>query len=483
MPTAPAERRRAWAAPVLAAPVVVLALLLGACAGPERPASPADAGTPVGQDATTAPGDDGASDQSVGGTGDDRPVVEGLPVPPDLDEAFTTLLDQRAAALVERDGEAFVATLDQADPGFLVAQEGYFDNLAQLPVGLLSYAVDPSSLVRDDRSYSVVVEVTLQLEGFDALPSRTLDRYRFDQVGRRSGTPRYLLSSVTDTAWEEANDIQAQPWEARPVQVRRAPGVLGIFDDVSVAAARPLLRAVQRSVDDVAARVPYPWDRSVVVYALSDTRFIRSLDDLPGDEPDALDGIAFTVPAGPGDPRTVATRIVLNPRLLARSDAARDRLLRHELTHVALAERDDHAPVWLSEGLAEWVSVQALPPDERRLDAEALEAARRGVEEMPRDATFNDDDAALHYAVAWWVCEYLAATYGESAPWSVLDAFAAPATPEGPTVQALLRMSPTKLARRGTALLVDSYAPPRERDRDRDRPPRGAATPGSGPRG
>lgn len=461
MPTVPADPRRP--ASLLSA-LVALVLLAGACAGggpgadDERPGGGARSGSAQ----ASGPG----PELATGDAGATPPVVEGLPVPPDLDAAFTELLDRRARALLERDRDDFLAGLEQDDPGFLLAQAGYFDNLAQLPLATLSYDVDPSSLVRRGRSYSVIVEITMQLDGFDALPSSTLDRFRFDQADRRGGGEvRYRLASVTDGAWEEANDIQSQPWEQRPIQVRRLGDVLVVLDEATVGAAEPLLLALERSVADVAARVPYPWDRAVVVYALSDTAFIRSLDDLPGDDPDALDGIAFTVPAGPGDPRTAATRIVLNPRVLTRSETVRDRLLRHELTHVAVGERDDHAPAWLSEGLAEWVSAQALPPAERRIGTEALREARDGVEEMPDDAAFNDGDAALDYAVSWWTCEYLAATYGDTAPWSVLDAFSVPGTPEAPTIQTLLQISPAKLARRATALLVETFAP-REPPRD-----------------
>lgn len=400
------------------------------------------------------------------------PLVEGMPVPRDLNVAFTELLDRRAAAIVERDRGAFSATLDQQDDGFLIAQQGYFDNLVQLPLAAFSYAVDPSSLVRRGRSYSVVVEITMQLDGFDTLPSRTLDRFRFAEQGR-GDKRRYLLSSVTDGSWEDTHAIQSQPWEARPIQVRRRGGVLAVFDDSSVAAARPLMRDLERSVADVASRVPYPWAGTVVVYALSDTSFIGSLDGLPGDDPDALDGIAFTVPAGSGDPNIVATRIALNPRILLSPGLDRQRLLRHELTHVAVGQRDDHAPVWLSEGLAEWVSVQVLPERQRQVDDEALLAARLGARPMPDDASFNDDDAALHYAVSWWVSQYLATTYGESAPWAVLDAFAAPDAAEEPTIRALLQIGVDKLAKRATALLVKTYAP-------EPSPPRGGGRDGGG---
>ncbi|MGA8845476.1 MAG: hypothetical protein WB471_02555, partial [Nocardioides sp.] len=378
-------------------------------------------------------------------------------VPPDLYAAFSGLLDTRARALVERDRDAYVSVLDRRDVGFVRAQEGYFDNLAQLPLATLDYAVDRSSLVRGRASYSVVVEITMQIDGFDAVPSWTLDRFRFEEVGTRN-RQRYRLASVTDRAWEEQHDVRPQPWEVQPVQVRRSSRVLAIFDDSTVGDARSLLRSMEASISDVASRVPYEWDASVLVYALSDSSFVESLDDLPGDDPQALDAIAFTVPAGPDGAQVAATRIVLNPRIVAQSGQARERLLRHELTHVALGEHDDNAPVWLAEGLAEWVSVQVLPEGQRRIGAEALRASRRGIDSMPDDETFNDANATLNYATAWWVCEYLATAFGETAPWVVLDAFATPGVPESPTIQALLQISVDKLARRGNALLVRSYA-------------------------
>lgn len=450
MPTGRADRSRLLSSGAARAALglAVLALVLTSCAGESSPVV-----TPGGM--TPGPSQVG----TTGGTDPAPPVVEGLPVPPDLEAAFNALLDTRAQAVLDGDRAAFLSVLDRGDAGFLVAQEGYFDNLAQLPLARFDYTVDRASLVRGQQSYSVVVEIATQLDGFDAVATRTLDRFRFDRVGQ-GGRERYRLASVTDRAWEETHGIVAQPWESRPVQVRRGAGVLVIFDDASVAAARPLLRDLEAAVSDVASRVPYAWDGTVVLYALSDSTFISSLDDLPGDEPEDLDAIAFTVPAGPGDPQPAATRIALNPRILDRSDAARERLLRHELTHVALGERDDNAPVWLAEGLAEWVSVQVLPDRKRRIGADALAAARRGVDVMPDDDSFNDTDAAVHYATAWWACEYLATAFGATAPWTILDAFADPGTPVSPTIQSLVQLNVDKLAKRGVALLVRSYAPP-----------------------
>jgi len=160
-----------------------------------------------------------------------------------------------------------------------------------------------------------------------------------------------------------------------------------------------------------------------------------------------------------GRDEVAATRIVVNPRVLTSERRSRDRLVRHELTHVAVGERDDAAPLWLGEGLAEWVSAQALSPAERQVPQEALRSVERGVRAMPGNDEFNDDDYEVHYALAWWTCEYLAATYGTQAPWSLLDALADPATDVRQVVTGLLQLSVDQLARRGAKLMITTYDP------------------------
>ena len=111
--------------------------------------------------------------------------------------------------------------------------------------------------------------------------------------------------------------------------------------------------------------------------------------------------------------------------MLDEAGRARDRLVRHELTHVAIGAGDDRAPVWLSEGLAEYVSVQPLPPERRTISEAAIEAARAGVTEMPADDSFNDAGtpgrASANYGIAWFACEYLASSYGEVTLWQLLS--------------------------------------------------------------
>ncbi len=380
---------------------------------------------------------------------------EGIPIPPDLDAAFTATLDQRASSLLSGDRAGFLTGIKRSDRGFATAQRGYYDNLAQLPLQELSYDLDRSSMVRAGDQYWVVVEVTLQLEDFDPSPVRTRDRFRFAPADDE----RYVVSSVTDTKWEKAHDIQPQPWDMVPIEAQVRPGVLGIFDESSLSAAGPIMDSVEQGIDDVSATVPYGWSRSVVVYALSDIEFLATLDDLPGGDPEHVDGVAFPVMAGNRGGTVVATRFALHPSMLDQPGTERDRLVRHELAHVAIGERDDRAPAWLSEGIAEWVSVQPLAPELRRLPEEALGAAEAGVRRLPADGTFNNGESAAHYGLSWWACEYIVASFGEDTLWQLLEEFDMPHADTDAVLGSQIGLTGRKVARRAATMMINEYDP------------------------
>ncbi|MBZ5738717.1 hypothetical protein [Nocardioides mangrovi] len=366
----------------------------------------------------------------------------------DIARTIGTALDARADAVRHADNAAF---LRQVGGGrvFRDQQQTWYDDLTQLPIAVLRYRVDPASLVRDGDAYWVTVRQALQLDGYDAAPVVTEDRYRF--AAAPHDPDRMRLVSVTDAEWEAEHDVRPQPWDTGAIQVRQAAGVLGIFDADSIDAAPALLTSVEEGISAVAARVPYDWSRTVVVYALSDETFLDSLEDLPGDDPGDLDAVAFPV----GE----STRFVLNPAMLDRPGPDRDRLVRHELTHVAVGGHDDTAPVWLSEGLAEWVSVAPVAPQDRRIPDEALAAAEAGVSDLPDDETFNDEDSEAHYGLAWFAVQYLADTYGEDAPWQLLDAVSAPGADVDTVLDEQFGTSTHELAVQAGRLIVSLYDP------------------------
>jgi len=381
----------------------------------------------------------------VGCTGDDDPGETSAEAPADISGAIRDALDARAAAVRRGDPDAFTRSLG-GRRAFREQQQTWYANLTQLPLAHFRYRYDPRSLVRDGDGYWVTVDEVMQLDGYDAAPVVSPDRFRFVA---RPGSGRMRLTSVTDEEWESAHRLHPQPWDLGPVEVRAGAGVLGIFDAESARGAGSLLASVEAGISDVSAWVPYDWSRTVVVYALTDPAFLNSLEDVPGDDPGDLDAVSF--PAGDG------TRFVLNPRVVTDHGPGRDRLVRHELTHVAVGSHDDLAPVWLSEGLAEWVSVRPLAPEDRRLPDAALKAAESGAADLPDDDSFNDEDSQAHYGLAWWAVEYVADSYGDEAPWLLLDALGAPGADADAVLRDQFATSTRDLAQQADRMILATY--------------------------
>lgn len=94
--------------------------------------------------------------------------------------------------------------------------------------------------------------------------------------------------------------------------------------------------------------------------------------------------------------------------------------LRHEVAHLFIHQLErrggQRVPLWLNEGLAEWLSGRRLSPDERN----RLRVAARGGTLIPFDTLVSrmpphDDDVALAYLQALGFVEFLVSRSGEGA--------------------------------------------------------------------
>lgn len=206
------------------------------------------------------------------------------------------------------------------------------------------------------------------------------------------------------------------PWDLTTVRVLRDTHTLLVYDAGDASRGSDLLAAVSRGADDVGSVVPRDWDGTSVVYAFRDPRVLASYARVPGGSLAHLGALSYPLPHGAG------SRIALLPGALDADDSGLGRVVRHELTHVAIGTSDDHVPVWLAEGLAEYVSASPVPIAQRRIPTVAVTEAQYGFEALPEARSFNDADQDLHYAEAWMACDYLASTQGEQVLWTLLDA-------------------------------------------------------------
>jgi hypothetical protein len=212
------------------------------------------------------------------------------------------------------------------------------------------------------------------------------------------------------------------PWDLVRIHVRSSGTTLQLYDDDTWPRADDVDRTLRRGIDSVRRGLPWSWNGHVVVYVFSKKAVLDSYEGVPGGNIRHLGAMTFPIYGDLGQPAVAGIRFTLLPSSLAAGHPFLDRITRHELTHVAVGDRDDGAPVWFAEGIAEYMGNRDVPQDQRRIATVAVSRARAGVSSMPSSAQFNGADQAWNYALAWMACDSIAADQGEATLWRLMDA-------------------------------------------------------------
>ena len=383
------------------------------------------------------------------------------------------LLDRRVRAVRAGDRRAFLADVDPSNARLRARQRTYFHNLTALPLRRLRWTVLedtwPSRYFAPrpyrDTAYLPFVDAVLQLRGFDARPVH-------DQIGLTfapGDDGRLMLVGDRDVADQLEEGAQERPWDLLRLVVRREGRLLVLLDERSAARAGEIVAALRTAADTVGDVVPGRWDGRVVAYATGSRRVISAVDDVPGGSLRRIGALAFGVPSRPGS-APADFRFLLNPAVLDTGEPGLTRLVTHEMTHVALGSRDDAVPVWLTEGIAEWVSVQDLPPEQTFMPRAVVErAGGEGAQHLPTSAGFNGAGQTWNYGLAWFACEYITDTFGDDRLFLLLSrlarveeaALARGDVAGGPRVEQVVRrtvgISSNELARRATEKIVSTF--------------------------
>jgi hypothetical protein len=249
-------------------------------------------------------------------------------------------------------------------------------------------------------------------------------------VGRSQGA----WGIVEDRTADDADTAKRlEPWLFPRLRATSTAHVLVIGERSHAAQLRRLAATLEGLVTDV--RKVWPeraWNGRVVAYATTATGFVRSWygrsaagDSGNGDRASFVAKVATL--GRPGEPRG-AVRMVLTPYLLQGDRPGYVDILRHEMTHVAMARLSGGVPVWLVEGAAEYTGFA------RRTASGALDATttfgRHGLTSAEVDSTLNgswrptlEADTGFyggsekavdeHYNSAFITCLYIADRYGE----------------------------------------------------------------------
>ena len=337
------------------------------------------------------------------------------------------LLDRRARAIRTRDLALFMRGIDRSDATFVAQQRRYFRNLAQLPLQRFSYRVLPVQWAEGlqpatggARARVPEVELTLQLRGYDDRAVRRTVGFVFSY--RRD---RPVMVSDRDANGARLIRGGAAPWDLTTITARESGGVLAVFDRRTVASATRVTAVVRRGIEQLQEALPFEWDAHVVVYHVQDQRVLSSFSDVPGGVIGHLGAMAFPEYANTARNRVASTRMLLMSSSVAAGEPFLGRIVRHELSHLALGTRDDGVPTWLSEGLAEYLGAREISPRKRIIATAALARAGTGSAVLPPSSNFNGSDQEWHYALSWMACDYIATSRGESKLWELVEAMRA----------------------------------------------------------
>ena len=374
------------------------------------------------------------------------------------------LLDVRADAIEKDDLDAFLATLDRSNARLLARQKRFFANMRDLPLGSLSYTVLKSDWPGElrakgwGRNVSMPqVKVFTQLADYDTVPVQRITGFAF---ARKNGKP-VILSELTGTG-KQFPGSSPTPWDLVRIHVRSSGQTLQLYDAGTWRSSKEIDSTLRRGVADVQEGLPFFWDGRVVVYVFSSKVVLNSFEGVPGGNIKHLGAMTFPMYAVLGQPEIAGVRFTLLPSSVRAGQPFLDRITRHELTHVAVGDRDDGAPVWFAEGLAEFMGARSIPTDQRRIATVAVNRARRGVTKLPASATFNGADQAWNYALAWMACDYIAATQGEARLWELMDALhdngdGTSDAEQDAVLQRVLGLSGGELARNAARRILNIY--------------------------
>jgi hypothetical protein len=375
------------------------------------------------------------------------------------------IMTERARAVLQRRPQLFLRHVDHGDKALMARQRQYYLNLVQLPLSVFRYQVRPAQwqgqrlLPRWGRDVRIPqVTLSVQLAGYDAVPVQRTVGFAFAFVKGRAtivsdrtagGTPLFLGTPA--------------PWDLTAITVRRSSSVLGIFDSATAPTGDTLVQEVREGMSELDKHLPFTWSGHVIVYSVSSSDVLRTFTDVPGGSIEHLGALTFPTYATPeGRGKVASTRMLVMPGSVRAGEPFLGRIVRHELSHVAIGSRDDGAPTWVSEGIAEYLGAVELPQRKRIIATEALARAQGADEGMPTSKDFNDSDQEWHYALSWMAVDYIASTYGEGRMWELMDAMhnggsGTPDADQDRVLEQVLGFDGQELARRAAARIRSIY--------------------------
>ncbi|MFF3762472.1 hypothetical protein ACFYYR_00015 [Streptomyces sp. NPDC001922] len=332
------------------------------------------------------------------------------------ERAVQRMLDRRAAALLDRDADAFLSTADPRATGYRAGQRRLFRNLAEVPLRSWQYRLvrtggfEPAR--GDGRRVAAEVRLRYRLDGFDTAPVTAVQRLTVSERDGRS----YVAAEEPRTA--DGRRSTRNLWDQGRVDAVRGRHslVLGVGQEPD--RLREIARTADRAVPEVNGAWPGRWARRVVLLVPGS---LNGMGELLGAPADGYRGIAaVTTGEAGGAPHAPADRVIVNPDAYGVLGAfGRRVVLTHETTHVATrAATSSATPLWLSEGFADWAGYRGTgrTPEEGAPGLARAVRAGEAPRSLPSDEDFrfggDPDRLGRAYESGWLACRMIAERWG-----------------------------------------------------------------------
>lgn len=310
--------------------------------------------------------------------------------------AIEELLDRRARAILERDRDAFMATIATSSPDFVERQRRMFRAMGDVSFSSFGYRVawerrGDLARVTDERRYPGAEAVSIPL---------TEERYRIAGFDTRDAVEdMYFTYTKSDGEWLIAEDADLNDmtmysarhlWDGGRLRSdrsehflmlsHRCPRCSTLGDD--------FLQLAEDALDQARRYWRGPFKRRIVVLVPRSGRELERMIQATFDLDDFVAFAYSTVDLSDGIDYT-GHRIIPNPQAFAgRSTESVKQILAHELLHVATRDSaGPFVPIFVDEGFADYVGHDADPSGLAFFNSDVARGLFNG--ELPEDFEFT----------------------------------------------------------------------------------------------
>lgn len=320
-------------------------------------------------------------------------------------EAIDAILARRSTAVMTVDERMFLADVDPSKTALLAGQRRLFANLVDLGLTSLHYEqrqaqFDQAVINRHGpTAYLVRVWMTYEIKGIDAEPVKTELGYTY---ALHDG--HWMLVDDDDLDVGLVAGGHREPWDLSRLEIHRSQRLMVLVDKGQTSFARTVVREATEALATVDKYWPQSWHGSVLISATNQAR-VRGAD-FTGTDTESSASATGTFRSLPGEENSdgvfSGAYVVINP---AEHKNVDEIMLSHEFTHVAVARLGGYEPLWLAEGVAEYVSWKGVEEisgtdDVAEWETDVQRNALPRLKALPADDGFYDSQEDV-YGISW----------------------------------------------------------------------------------